>query len=183
MKLTLYWPFGSRFTLPATNAFAPFAFHAPKSTDAVSGTGVLPASTLENLPLRARSPRTTDVTCCGRLASLTKFAVAIGNWVEPTPVIRTFTCAWAAPPAAIRHEATSALKPSFVIKLMLLVPVCTLRNRRDSKIPDSFPVRRRECKRKCAHSAALKVIVISDGVRPLVSGGRGTDAWIALMTA
>ncbi|EDT37671.1 hypothetical protein BamMEX5DRAFT_6546 [Burkholderia ambifaria MEX-5] len=123
MKFTLYWPFASRFTLPATNAFAPLAFHAPRSTEAVSGTGVLPASILVNLPLRARSARTIDVTCCGRPASFAKFAVAMGNWVEPTPVISTLTCALAAPPAAIRHEATSALKPSFVINLMLLLPM------------------------------------------------------------
>ena len=35
--------------------------------------------------------RTIDVTCCGRFASFAKFAVAMGNWVDPTPVISTLT--------------------------------------------------------------------------------------------
>src|SRR6476620_8948712 len=58
------------------------------------------------------------LTCCGEFASLAKLAVAIGNCVEPTPVTSTFSSACAVP-AAIRQDAISVLRPSFVIKLML----------------------------------------------------------------
>jgi hypothetical protein len=58
------------------------------------------------------------LTCCGEFASFAKFAVAIGNWVEPTPVTSTLSSACAVP-AAIRQDAMSVLRPSFVIKLML----------------------------------------------------------------
>src|ERR1700744_1327643 len=119
LKRTSNWPFGRRFTLPATNAFAPLAFHAPRSTESVSEPGGETASILVNLPLRCRSWRTIALICCGEFASLAKVAVAIGNWVDPTPVTRTLSCALAAPPTAIRHVATSVRRPSLVIKLML----------------------------------------------------------------
>src|ERR1700761_8636790 len=144
LKRTSYWPFGRRFTLPATNALAPLAFHAPRSTESASDTGVEPASILVNLPLRCRSWRTIVLTCCGELASLAKFAVAIGNWVDPTPVTRTLSCALAAPPTAIRHDATSVRRPSLVIKLMLYgFPkngfTNTSRQQTDPQAPNSFP--------------------------------------------
>src|SRR6201996_4673149 len=119
LKRTSYWPFGRRFTLPDTNALAPLAFQLPRSTESVSEIGVEPASMFVNLPLRCRSWRTIVLTCCGEFASLAKFAVAIGNWVDPTPVTRTLSCAWAAPPTAIRHDATSVRRPSLVIKLIV----------------------------------------------------------------
>src|SRR6202012_3067385 len=144
LKRTSYWPFGRRFTLPATNALAPLAFHAPRSTESVSATGVEPASILVNLPLRCRSWRTIVLTCCGEFASLAKFAVAIGNWVDPTPVTRTLSCAWAAPPTAIRNDATSVSRPSLVLKLMLYgFPKNGFNNasrqQTDPKRTDSFP--------------------------------------------
>ena len=73
-------------------------------TDVDNKIGVLPASTFENLPVRARSARTTAVTDCGKPPSLTKFAVAIGNCVDPTPVMSTLTCALAVLPAAIVRD-------------------------------------------------------------------------------
>src|SRR6201996_6331060 len=144
LKRTSYWPFGRRFTLPDTNALAPLAFQLPRSTESVSEIGVEPASMFVNLQLRCRSWRTIVLTCCGEFASLAKFAVAIGNWVDPTPVTRTLSCALAAPPTAIRHDATSVRRPSLVIKLMLYgflktVLLNTQRQQTDRKTAISFP--------------------------------------------
>src|SRR3954464_3564205 len=103
------------------------------------------------------------LTCCGEFASLAKFAVAIGNWVDPTPVTRTFSCALAAPPTAIRHDATSVRRPSLVIKLMLYgFPkngfTKTSRQQRDRKTPNSFPSMPRPTRRGVCRQRTVKLL-------------------------
>ncbi len=86
--------------LPVVSESAPFCFQRATSGREFSSSCGPEASTARNWPLRSRSACTMAEIFCGAPASPRNGAMAVGNWVRPTPVISTRNCAKAGKEAA-----------------------------------------------------------------------------------
>ena len=102
-------PSPPRARLPAASASAPRPFQSPKLTAAFSSSGVPPASTMRNSPLRSRSLRMVEVTTCAAAGSPAKLGMATGMRLAPAPVISMDNWALTAA-AAKRHSRNRNLR-------------------------------------------------------------------------